>query len=154
MLTNVMQPVSVGFKSTKLGFNNAYWNNEANPPSINMRKGEIVDIMEIVSAQGIEVERIANKLVYHLEKKNDAGMWEPVPSREEVWCQTPNRSLKMKFDGNDFGGDYRVKVTAEQMPQSELRGTVLTQLPETATYELWNETTGQDIFYFHVNHVN
>lgn len=154
MLTNVMQPVSVGFKSTKLGFNNAYLNNGGTPPSINMRKGEIVDIMEIVSAQGIEVERIANKLVYHLEKKNAAGMWEPVPSSEQVWCQTPNRSLKMKFDGNDFGGDYRVKVTAEQMPESELRGTVLTQLPATKTYKLWDETTGQDIFYFHVNHVN
>lgn len=154
MLTNVMQPVSVGFKSALLGFDNAYWNADGSAPTINMHKGDIVDVMEIVSAQGIEVERIANKLVYHLEKKNAAGVWEDVPSSEHVWCQMPNRSLKMKFDGDHFGGDYRVKVTAEQMPQSVLVGNVLTQLPATKTYTLWDEATGQDIFYFHINQVS
>lgn len=154
MVGNIMQRVGVSFKSNLLAFSDAYKTSEGSSPSINMSKGnQVQNVLEMDRVQGVvRANEFENGFVFIAEKKI-GGVWVSVPASEGINCQNQQGRMALKFDGDNFGGDYRVKVEVSGMPSSKLVGTVMTDLPNI-TYKLWDEATGQGIFYFHVNKVN
>lgn len=147
LISNIVYRVSVIFKGDHLGFGDAISVDEANAPWVSMNRDQGYDMMHYSGVQGIEASSIHNNLEFLLEKKNAAGIWQPAHNAE---VQNAGGTFKLTFRNNDnYTGNYRVKVYARNMPDYRLQGTNLINYGNI-NYILYDEATGNNIFYFNV----
>ena len=141
----LMRRVSILFKSNMLGFSET--NSSLESKEITAQKGNVFDLFEFDKAIGYEDNDIRNSINYIVEK-NVNGVWKPCP-RNEVSVQK-GPACKLKFEQDNFKGDYRVKVIAEDMPIYKFINGVPTRTQDKENFILYNEETGEGMFYFTV----
>lgn len=141
----LMKKVSILFKSNMLNFTSA--NNSLESKEITVQKGNIFDLFEFEKSIGYEDNDIRNSINYIVEK-NINGVWKVCPKNEVSVQKGP--VCKLKFEQDNFKGDYRVKVIAEDMPIYKFINGVPTKTQDKETFILYNEETNEGIFYFTV----
>lgn len=148
LISNVVYRVGVVFKGDHLGFGETVSVDEASAPWVAMVRDQGYDMMHYTGVQGIEATSIYNNLEFILEKKNASGGWDRVTQNVEI--QNAGGTFKLTFRNNDnYTGNYRVKVMAKNMPNYRLEGTSLVNRGQI-DYILYDEATGNNIFYFNV----
>lgn len=148
LISNVVYRVGVVFKGDHLGFGDTVSVDEANAPVVSMVRDQGYDMMHYTGVQGIEASSIYNNLEFILEKKNASGGWDRMTQNVEV--QNAGGTFKLTFRNSDnYTGNYRVKVQAKDMPHWKLEGTNLVN-KGNINYILYDEATGNNIFYFNV----
>lgn len=148
LISNIVYRVGIIFKGDHLGFGDTTMVDEANAPWVTMTRDQGYDMMHFSGVQGIEASAIQNNLAFILEKKNNAGGWDQVTQNVEL--QNAGGTFKMTFrNNNNFTGNYRVKVYARDMPNWKLENTNLVERGRI-DYILYDEATGNNIFYFNV----
>lgn len=157
IIQSVMKRVSITFDSSMLGLSNATQNDEASAPTLDMKKGQIYgedgSFLKYNQVIGIDVNgtTFENKITYILEKKV-GGSWVACDS-SQAWVQNPERQFKMKFEQDGFSGSYRIKIKVVDQEKNSIDETGHLTNEGYEDYILYDETTGNNIFYFNVNQV-
>lgn len=157
IIQSVMKRVSITFDSSMLGLSNATQNDEASAPTLDMKKGQIYgedgSFLKYNQVIGIDVNgtTFENKITYILEKKV-GGSWVACDS-SQAWVQNPERQFKMKFEQDGFSGSYRIKIKVVDQEKNSIDETGHLTNEGYEDYILYDETTGNNIFYFNVNQI-
>ncbi|MBQ4537936.1 MAG: hypothetical protein II994_10040 [Lachnospiraceae bacterium] len=161
MMIGQMAAVDLTFKSNVIQLSeNATKNSEGEAVtfgSVSMGGSVQKEIICIDKAYGVEYARVYNETKYTLEKKVGEE-WLPVdealPGTAETQCSAG--AFKLKFDQNktavkdgSYKGLYRVKVTVSDRQTYEMVDGELKDDGKT-TWQLWDEESGDGIFYFNV----
>lgn len=148
LLGSVVKRVGVYFDSSLLGLSMALQNDAASAPTLSLTKDTQYELLAYNTVQGIDVVGTAftNNMRYILEKKDASGTW--VPASAEM--QNQNGKCMLTFRNADFAGEYRVKVKVVDMPNNTLQADGTLRENGRMEYILYDETTGQNIFYFNV----
>lgn len=127
---------------------------EASAPTLSLWKGNTYTLMEFAEARNIKQDVVENNIHYILEKKQ-GGEWVNAVGLAGVnaWVQLPSKDCRVKFDGDNFSGSYRIKVYSPDMPNKKLSAdgkSVVDGNPAKIDYIFYDETTGHNIYYFNV----
>lgn len=153
IIQNLMKKVSVTFDSNMLGLTNASMNDEATAPTLNIQKGQIYEgnsLLKYNQVVGVEAEDVWNEITYVLEKKDASGNW---VACTDAWVQG-GPSIKMKFDNTGFSGNYRIKIMIVNQDKYSIDNSGNVTNLGKEDYILYDESTGNGIFYFNVNEIS
>ena len=156
LIQSIMRRVSVTFDSTKMGLSDAKQNDEASAPTFNIRRdeqfGEDGSFLKYKTVVGIDLDGtdFENRITYIIEKKDASGSWVPATGVE---IQNPNTICKMVFRSTGFSGSYRIKIIVKDQKKYGLDASNNLIEVGNEDYILYDETTGNNIFYFNVNEV-
>lgn len=163
VVQSVMKRVAVSFDSPSdvLDFEDLTQNNRddaiAHPVTMTRHNGK--KILEFNTVQGIKADEMRNAMVFVVEKEDASGNWMTC-SNSDIEVNNESGSLKMTFRNiTEISGLYRIKITAPQQtkyklePKTRADGSTYYDLAEDGRedYILWDEVTGNNIFYLYVN---
>lgn len=127
---------------------------EASAPTLSLWKGTPYTLMEFAEARNIKQDVVENNIRYILEKKQ-GNEWVDATGLTGVnaYVQQPSKNCIVKFDGDNFSGNYRIKVYSPNMPNKKLSAdgkSVVDGNPAQIDYIFYDEATGHNIYYFNV----
>ncbi|MBE5884205.1 MAG: hypothetical protein E7291_07285 [Lachnospiraceae bacterium] len=157
ILTSVMKKVEVTFDSASnmLNCTGANKVERGSAPTIVMNRDTQYELLKLNQLVGIADygNSATNALNFYLQKKNASGGWDDVTSGFEI--QNQNGTLKFTVRNSNYEGSYRIKVQINGQPHYIIDPVNKTLTSNgTQDYILWNETTGDGIFYFNIDDPN
>lgn len=155
----VMRRVGITYKDGLLNpqpVNGVYpsSNTEATAPTLSVYQHNQFVLMDMASIVGIDTvgTSVDNDINYILEKKQPDGTWKDVTNKDN--CEVQNgRTCRVTLRDSNYHGSYRVKVYIQNMPNNKWdsnTNTIVKGNPEKIPYILYDETSGNGIFYFNV----
>jgi len=175
-LCEIVPAVGVEFDSTVLGLTNATKNapitypNTAGASVIRWgdNRGHSETILKMSNLIGIDEDgnSVTNNLNFICEMWNGTEWTGEIPNYVKV--ENKNGECFFKFDGNsdmnngganydDIEGLYRIKVEIANQPNKTVdvaNNRIVDLDPAKTTYVMWDETTGEGIYYFYVDDPN
>ncbi|MCM1185499.1 MAG: type II secretion system GspH family protein [Lachnoclostridium sp.] len=140
--------------SNMMNLQNASQNSEATAPTITAFQHQQFVLMEMQNIVGIDTvgTSVDNDINYILEKKQPDGTWKDVTNKDQYEVQK-GRACRVTLRNNDYKGSYRVKVYIQNMPNNywnEATNSIIPGNPARIDYILYDEESGNNIFYFNV----
>lgn len=134
-------------------------NTEATAPTLtSVYQHQQFELMDMAGIVGIDTvgTSVDNDINYILEKKQPDGTWKDVTNKDGFEVQN-GKTCRVTLRNNDYGGSYRVKVYIQNMPNNKMNAAgndVVKGNPEKISYILYDEASGNGIFYFNVSKQN
>lgn len=124
---------------------------ETEAPTIRVSKDQGFELMKINDVTGVDLSgtSVPNDIRYILEKQQPDGTW--VDKSGSV--QQPSPSCLVTFRGDDFEGKYRVKTYLQNQNNKKFNDTytaIVDDNPAKVNVQLYNDETGEGIYYFNV----